>query len=121
DPLLDAAVLVAQRNRATHVPAVIAVGALVTVARFVRRASEDGLIPFGPEARRVVRMDRRQPSGAEALFERQSGQFRPVVVDVSDGSRLVTHPGDAGQRLDQPFEPPLAGADPIPHLPPLLP
>src|SRR5262245_39600694 len=84
DPLLDAAVLVAQRNRATHVPAVLAVGAQVTVARFVRRAREDGLIPFGPEARRVVRMDRRQPSGAEALFERQSRQFRPVVVDVSD-------------------------------------
>src|SRR4029450_8907658 len=54
DPLLDAAVLVAQRNRATHVPAVLAVGAQVTVARFVRRAREDGLIPFGPEARRVV-------------------------------------------------------------------
>src|SRR5215475_3053028 len=94
DPLLDAAALVAQRNRATHVPAVLAVGAQVTVARFVRRARQDGLIPFGPEARPVVRMDRRQPSGAETLFERQSRQFRPVVVDVSDVSHLVTHPGD---------------------------
>src|SRR5262245_22282885 len=84
DPLMNDAAFVAQRDRATHVPAVLAVGAQVTVARFVRRASEDGLIPFGPESRRVVRMDRRQPSGAEALFERQSGQFRPVVVDVSD-------------------------------------
>src|SRR6266511_687994 len=89
DPLLDAAVLVAQRNRATHVPAVLAVGAQVTMARFVRRAREDGLIPFGPEARRVVRMDRRQPSGAEALFERQSRQ------SLGAGWLAAVHPDDA--------------------------